>query len=138
LGSPAVQAALEAHRGLRDRIVVTGYAPDADVAALMAGCACFVYPSLYEGFGLPVLEAMALGAPVVTSNTSSLPEVAGDAALLVDPRSTDAIAGALRRVLADPALGSDLRGRGRERARLFSWERCAAEHLQAYRDAAAA
>lgn len=136
LGSQPVLDALE-RLGVRERVVLTGYAPDEDVAALMAGCACFAYPSLYEGFGLPVLEALALGAPVVTSNVSSLPEVAGDAALLVDPHETNAIADALRRVLSEPTLAADLRRRGPERAGLFSWERCAREHRQAYRDVAA-
>jgi alpha-1,3-rhamnosyl/mannosyltransferase len=104
-----------------------GRVSDADLAALYAGCAAFAYPSLYEGFGLPVLEAMSAGAPVVTSSVSSLPEVAGDAALLVDPYDEAAIAGALERVLTDPGLAADLGERGRRRAAEFSWERCARE-----------
>lgn len=104
-----------------------GRVSDTDLAALYSGCACFAYPSLYEGFGLPVLEAMQAGAPVVTSDTSSLPEVAGDAALLVDPLDSGAIGEAIRRVLSDPALAADLRDRGRRRAAGFSWQRTARE-----------
>jgi glycosyltransferase involved in cell wall biosynthesis len=82
-----------------------------------------VFPSLYEGFGLPPLEAMASGTPVITSNVSSLPEVVGDAALLIDPYDAGAIAAAMRQVLTDPALREDLRRRGLQRVREFSWER---------------
>jgi glycosyltransferase involved in cell wall biosynthesis len=106
-----------------------GRVSDEDLAALYAGCACFAYPSLYEGFGLPVLEAMAAGAPVLTSNVSSLPEVAGDAALLVDPLDTEALRAGLERLLSDEALRADLAARGRERAALFTWDRTAAATL---------
>jgi glycosyltransferase involved in cell wall biosynthesis len=102
-----------------------GHVSDEDLAALYAGCALFAYPSLYEGFGLPVLEAMAAGAPVLTSDISSLPEVAGDAAILVDPRSVDAIRDGLERGLSDPPHC------GRERARSFSWARYAQQIVQA-------
>ena len=104
--------------------------------ALYAGASVFAYPSLYEGFGLPVIEAMAAGAPVLTSNVSSLPEVAGDAALLVDPTDVSAIGTALTRLLADPALADDLRTRGRARAAEFSWERTARETLALLRSIA--
>jgi glycosyltransferase involved in cell wall biosynthesis len=92
----------------------------------------FAYPSLWEGFGLPVLEAMACGAPVLTSNVSSLPEVAGDAAVLVPPTDVDAIAASLGRLLDDDAFRADLSARGRQRAAQFSWERCARETLAVY------
>lgn len=108
---------------------VLGRVSDAELHALYAGAACFAYPSLYEGAGLPVIEAMAAGAPVITSNVSSLPEVAGDAALLVDPRDTSAIAAAIQRVLTDPGLAADLRVRGQAQAATFSWERTARETL---------
>ena len=91
----------------------------------------FVFPSLYEGFGLPPLEAMAGGAPVITSNVSSLPEVVGDAALLIDPMDAGAIADAMARVLADPACAPTCR-RGHERVKAFSWERSAARVREVY------
>lgn len=117
-------------------IVFTGYLPDRTLAALYRTCDAFAFPSLHEGFGLPVLEAMACGAPVITSNLSSLPEVAGDAALLVDPFSTDAIAEAMRAVLNDRDLGGELRARGTRRAAEYSWNKTAALTIAAYRRAA--
>ncbi|MEF3275301.1 MAG: glycosyltransferase family 4 protein [Chloroflexus sp.] len=117
--------------GLAQRVHFTGYAPDADLPALLAGALAFVFPSLYEGFGIPVVEAMACGAPVITSTTSSLPEVAGDAALLVDPRDTHAIAAAIMRLSDDPDLRAVLRARGLARARQFTWEACAQRTLEA-------
>ena len=107
------------------RIRLPGYIPDADLAALYAGCELFCYPSLYEGFGLPVLEALRAGAPVLTSNLSSLPEVTGDAALLVDPLSVEAIGDGIQRILGDAGLRERLRVAGPKRAELFSWERTA-------------
>ncbi len=106
---------------------LTGHVPDDELAVLYGGATVFCYPSLYEGFGLPVLEAMRAGAPVITSNVSSLPEVAGDAALLVDPLSVAAISGALAHLLADPSERARLRAAGLARAALFSWERTASE-----------
>jgi glycosyltransferase involved in cell wall biosynthesis len=100
-----------------------GFVPGSTLAILYRLAAVFVFPSLYEGFGLPPLEAMASGTPVITSNVSSLPEVVGDAAVLIDPLRPDAIADALRRVLSDSGLRDDLRQRGLTRARHFSWER---------------
>ncbi|WP_298403996.1 glycosyltransferase family 1 protein [uncultured Chloroflexus sp.] len=117
--------------GVVDRVRFTGYVADADLPALLAGALAFVFPSLYEGFGLPVLEAMACGAPVITSTISSLPEVAGDAALLVDPLDTNAIAAAIVRMHDDTALRTDLRQRGLARARQFTWEACARRTLEA-------
>lgn len=106
---------------------VTGFVSDEELAALYGGCEVFCYPSLYEGFGLPVLEAMCAGAPVITSNVSSLPEVAGGAAVLVDPLSVTAIRDALAALLVDPAERERLRAAGRSRSREFSWERTARE-----------
>jgi glycosyltransferase involved in cell wall biosynthesis len=100
-----------------------GFVPDATLAILYRLARVFVFPSLYEGFGLPPLEAMASGTPVVTSNVSSLPEVVGDAAMLIDPYEPEAIAGAVRRVLLDDRLRDDMRERGLARAREFSWDR---------------
>jgi glycosyltransferase involved in cell wall biosynthesis len=107
---------------------------DDELAAAYADADAVAYVSLYEGFGLPVLEAMSMGAAVVASNTSAIPEVAGDAALLVDPIDEDAIAGALRRVLQEPDLRGDLSRRGRERAAGFSWEATARATLGVYRE----
>jgi glycosyltransferase involved in cell wall biosynthesis len=118
--------------GLEQCVRFTGYVPDEDLPALYNGADLFVFPSLYEGFGLPVLEAMACGTPVVTSNSSSLPEVAGDAALLVDPYDVEAIAAAMVRVLADPDLAEALRQKGLRRAGEFTWERTARETIAVY------
>jgi alpha-1,3-rhamnosyl/mannosyltransferase len=102
-----------------------GYVPEDLLAGLTAGATVFVYPSLYEGFGFPVLQAMAAGAPVLTSNTSSLPEIAGDTALLIDPHSIAEIRAALEKLLLSPSLRTNLRTRGLARARQFTWETCA-------------
>jgi glycosyltransferase involved in cell wall biosynthesis len=118
-----------AELGLADRVQFVGYVADEDLSDLMSGALAFVFPSLYEGFGMPVLEAMACGTPVLTSRTSSLPEVAGDAALLVDPSRIDEIASGLRRLASDSSLRSDLREHGLRRAAQFTWERCASETL---------
>lgn len=117
---------------LASHVHFTGYVADEHLPALYSGADLFTFPSLYEGFGLPVLEAMACGTPVVTSNSSSLPEVAGDAALLVDPTDVAAIAQAMRRILEDEALAADLRQRGLARAAEFSWERTARETIAVY------
>ena len=107
----------------------TGYIADADLPALLSGALAFVFPSLYEGFGMPILEAMACGTPVLASATSALPEIAGDAALLIEPEDTSAIADGLARLASDAALRADLRARGLVRAAQFTWERCAEETL---------
>lgn len=113
-----------------------GFLPPDDLPPLFAGCAAFCFPSHREGFGMPVLEAMAHGAPVVTSSGTATAEVAGDDALLVDPADHDAIAEALARILDDPALADDLRQRGRVRAATYTWERTAALTAAAYAEVA--
>lgn len=114
-----------------------GYVPQTDLPALYAGAFAFAYPSLYEGFGLPVLEAMASGVPVLTSDRSSLPEVAGDAALLVNPEDSDALAAGLERLLTDDCWRSLAVERGLQQARQFSWDRCIEETVAVYRMALA-
>lgn len=113
-------------------IVFTGFVSDDDLHTLYQGARSLVFPSLYEGFGLPALEAMAHGTPVITSNTSSLPEVVGEAGLLVDPLSTTAIEEAMQHLLDDETLCNTLARRGLERAKLFSWESTAQKTLTAY------
>lgn len=124
---------------VRSRVILTGYVSEPDKRALIAGATALAYPSLYEGFGFPVLEAMAAGTPVLTSNVSSLPEVAGEAALLVDPKDEHAIAEGLRRIVHDEPLRERLIGPGRARAAGFTWEataRATAEVLHAVAAAA--
>jgi glycosyltransferase involved in cell wall biosynthesis len=127
----AVRASIARH-GLGTRVRLIGRVTDEDLAALYATCRMFVYPSLYEGFGLPVAEAMACGAAVIASNRSSLPEVAGDAALLADATRTAPLAAALRRLDQNPSLRSDLRRRALARAAAFSWRQTAADTLEVY------
>jgi glycosyltransferase involved in cell wall biosynthesis len=119
----------------RDRVRLLGYAPDDDLPPLLCGSLGLAFPSLYEGFGLPALEAMACGVPVLTSTTSSLPEVVGEAALLVDPLDVDAIAGGLGRLADEPELRRQLGERGLARAAGFTWERSARETLAVLRAA---
>lgn len=116
----------------RARVRVLGFAPVEDLPSWYNAADLFVFPSLYEGFGLPPLEAMACGTPVVTSNTSSLPEVVGDAALTVAPTDTVALAAAMGRLLGDPELSASLRAAGLARAATFTWERTAAGTIDAY------
>ncbi|HZR97404.1 MAG TPA: glycosyltransferase family 1 protein [Chloroflexota bacterium] len=120
---------------LGERVRLLGPVPAADLPALYAAATAFVYPSLYEGFGLPPLEAMAAGTPVLAAKASCLPEVLGDAALFVHPEDEAGLAEALRAVLADAALRADLRARGLARAATFSWERTTAATLAVYREA---
>lgn len=118
--------------GLQDRVILTGYVPDAEIPALYAGAKAFVFPTHYEGFGIPVLEAFAAGTPVVTSNTSSLPEVAGSAALYFDPDDEKGMRLAIERVVSDHKLRERLAEAGRERVKDYSWERTAEKTLGAY------
>jgi glycosyltransferase involved in cell wall biosynthesis len=118
--------------GLGGYVHFLGYVPDIDMPPLYTGASVFAFPSLFEGFGLPVLEAMACGAPVVTSNVSATAEIGADATLLIDPYDTGAITSALESVLTNEALRRDLRERGLRRAAQFSWERAARETLLVY------
>ncbi|MBF6621111.1 MAG: glycosyltransferase family 4 protein [Patulibacter sp.] len=122
-------------RGIADRVTFTGWIADADLEGLYGAASCCAYPSLYEGFGLPVLEAMARGVPLACSDATSLPEVAGDAAVFFDPHDTAAIAAAIGGLLADPARAETLVAAGRERARTFTWERCADGVFAVYKQA---
>jgi len=117
---------------LQSRVFFTDHVPAAHLAALFRCAGVFVYPSLSEGFGIPPLEAMTFGCPVITSNTSSLPEVVGDAALLVDPYDSSALAAAIDEVLTDRSLASSLRRRGEDHVRQFTWQRCAQETIAVY------
>jgi glycosyltransferase involved in cell wall biosynthesis len=121
----------------RSRLMFTGYVADEDLPALYSGALAFVFPSLYEGFGLPALEAMACGTPVITSNTTSLPEVAGDAALLVDPTDLDQLCAAISTIVSDRSLREELRRKGLARAAEFSWQRNAELTAKVYHVAAA-
>jgi glycosyltransferase involved in cell wall biosynthesis len=125
-----------ARAGLGPRIAFLGYVPEAELSRLYSHAAALVYPSLYEGFGLPVVEAMACGTPVLSSLSSSLAEIAAGAAVLVDPQNEAAIAAAMAALLSDPALRVELREKGRARAASYTWRRTAEETLQAYREAA--
>lgn len=117
----------------RGELRLLGFVPDDSMPPLYAGAAAFCYPSRYEGFGLPPLEAMACGVPVITSNRTSLPEVVGDAGLMVDPDDVDGLRLSLERLLEDGALARDLAARGMQRAAGFSWQRCAQETAAVYR-----
>jgi glycosyltransferase involved in cell wall biosynthesis len=115
-----------------DRVRVLGFVDDADLPALLRNAALFAFPSLYEGFGLPVLEAMACGVPAVCSSTSSLPEVGGDAALMVDPLDVDALAQAMARVLGDAGLRREMVAKGLAQAKRFTWEKAARQLLDSF------
>jgi glycosyltransferase involved in cell wall biosynthesis len=133
IAGPMAWASEATRERIRKETVYLGYVPEADLPGLIAGAAVFVYPSLYEGFGFPVAQAMAAGAPVITSKTSCLPEITGDAAALVDPRSASEIAAALERLLESPTLRTELSARGRQRAQRYRWETCAAQSLEFFR-----
>jgi glycosyltransferase involved in cell wall biosynthesis len=122
--------------GLGDHIHFPGYVPDEDLPALLRGARFFCFPSLFEGFGLPVLEAQQTGVPVMCANNSALPEIAGDAAILVDPLDVDAIAEAMLRLSQDEALRQELIARGFENVKRFSWEKAARETLAVLEEAA--
>jgi glycosyltransferase involved in cell wall biosynthesis len=133
---PELQATLR-ELGLEQDVRLVGYVSEPDLATLYSGARVFVFPSLYEGFGLPPLEAMACGTPVVCSNRSSLPEVVGDAALMVDPDDVEGLAEAMRRVLSDADLREEMRSKGLARARQFPWEHTARATIEVYRQVVA-
>jgi len=118
-----------------ESVILTGYVPENDLPALYSGALCFVYPSYFEGFGLPPLEAMKCGAPVITGNRTSLPEVVGDAGLLVDPFDVDALGAAINRLISDSELRAELTTKGLERAKLFDWRETARQTLAVYQEA---
>ncbi len=122
--------------GVSDAVILTGYVPEVDLPALYSGALCFVYPSYFEGFGLPPLEAMKCGAPVIVGNKTSLPEVVGQAGMLVDPFDVNDIASAIEKVISDSNLRSHLRLKGLERASLFDWQETARQTLAVYKKAA--
>ena len=119
--------------GLKDEIIFTHYVTDEDMPFIYNGASVFVYPSLYEGFGIPVLEAMACGGPVVTSCVFSLPEGAGEAAILIDPRNIEEISNAIDKVLRNSGLAEQLKIRGMQRAAKFSNQKMALETMDVYR-----
>ena len=118
--------------GLAGRVQLIGRVAEDDLPKWYSACNAFVYPSLYEGFGLPVLEAMACGAPVITSNVTSLPEVVGDAGIVIEPTDTEALAAALARVLSQPQLQAEMRQKSLQRAAQFTWQRTAQQTIESY------
>lgn len=130
--SDDIFAAVQRHR-LTEYVRILGFVNDADLPSLYHGASIFAYPSLYEGFGIPVLEAMACGTPVLTSNVSSLPEIVGDTAILIEPEDTQQIADGLQHLLEDIELRRNLGLRGLQRSKLFSWRATAQATLEAYR-----
>ncbi len=126
---------IDGAEALKDNIVVTGFVANEDLAALYSGALAFVFPSLYEGFGLPPLEAMQCGTPVITSNTSSLPEVVGEAGIMLDPHDVDGLCQSLLSLYQDAGLRARMSAQSVERARLFSWKRCAQDTVNAYKAA---
>lgn len=129
-----ILAAIE-REGIQDVIELPGYVSDEDLAKMYHSADVFVFPSLYEGFGFPVLEAMACGTPVVCSNATSLPEVGGDAVEYFDPYSVENIAAAIERVLDSPGRRAEMREKGLKQAARFTWEECARKHVEVYRRA---
>lgn len=116
--------------GVMENILVTGYVPSSELAPIYTGAELFVFPSLYEGFGLPVLEAMQCGCPVITSNSSSIPEVAGDAAVMLDPEDVKELASSMEQIIGDTSLKHAMSSKGLRRAGLFSWEKSARKLLE--------
>lgn len=135
LSSNRIYKILENTREAASRIILTGFVPDEDLSPLYSGCAAFIFPSLYEGFGLPPLEAMQCGASVITSNVSSLPEVVGEAAIQVTPYDEDALCQAMLDVYENENLRRELSQKSLARSALFSWDKTVREHVAAYKKA---
>ena len=128
-----VDAAI-AEANLGTRVTLTGFIPDEKLDALMSQAQCMIYPSLYEGFGIPVLEAMRAGTPVITSNLTALPEVAGGAALLIDPLDVEGMASTMAQLLVNPSLQEELKKKGKDRASSYSWQNTAEMYLNLYQE----
>jgi glycosyltransferase involved in cell wall biosynthesis len=120
--------------GIKDYVKFLGYVSDEELSALYSSCFAFIYPSFYEGFGLPVLEAMSCGAAVITSNTSSLPEVGGDAVLYIDPRSKENLVEKMKLLMDNSLLIQELRIKSKEGSKIFSWDRAAETVLKIYQN----
>src|SRR5947209_82132 len=127
--------AIAENDSVKDRIIVTGYVADEDLAPLYSGALVFVYPSFYEGFGLPPLEAMQCGVPVITSDTSSLPEVVGGAGVMLNPTDADGLCQAILEIYDRPSLRAQMSLASIEQARRFTWQRCTQQTIEAYRTA---
>jgi glycosyltransferase involved in cell wall biosynthesis len=119
--------------GLTDNVIYTGYIPGEDLVVLLSAAELFIYPTLYEGFGLPNLEALKCGVPVISSDIAAVREVAADAALLVDPHDPQELSGAMCKVISDRSLRDSLIAKGRERVKLFTWEKTAEKTLEVYK-----
>jgi glycosyltransferase involved in cell wall biosynthesis len=132
--NPEIAALVQEAQKQELNIITPGFISDDELPTFYSGASVYVHPSLYEGFGIMILEAFGCGAPVVTSNVSSLPEVVGDAGLLVDPKDTRDVALKIRQILADPQLAEDLRRKGFERVRQYSWRRMAEQTLESYNE----
>lgn len=133
--SDEVFTAASSSSKFHSKIIFTGYISDEELSPIYSGAKAFIYPSLYEGFGLPPLEAMQCGIPVITSNTTSIPEVVGGAGIMVDPKDSDALCQAMLNLLNNTALCQELRQKGLERAKSFSWVKCAADTVEVYKKA---
>jgi glycosyltransferase involved in cell wall biosynthesis len=131
--SPELITLIEELKEYKNRVNFTGFVPDQDLRVLYSGATAFVFPSLREGFGIPVLEAMQCGTPVITSNVTSLPEIAGDAAILINPLDSDELCQAMLNLLSNNDLRDRLKQKGIERAKQFSWSKCARETLEIYK-----
>jgi len=121
------------HPEIRKDIVMTGYVPNTEMPSIINQCQVFLYPSLRESFGIPILEGMACGVPVITSNTSSMPEIAGDAAAIVDPTKPDEIVAAIQKILSDDKYKRELCEKGIRQAKKFSWYAMAEKYLTLYK-----